>query len=61
MSSKAWHFSCLKRNTNIVVCVDHGGDGMIEVMEDGKVKQLRLTSTAYTIPEEGEKAIKLWD
>lgn len=48
-------------NTNIVICVDHDNDGMIEVLDDGELKQIRATVTAYSIPKDGEKAIKLWD
>jgi hypothetical protein len=48
-------------NTNIVFCVDHNGDGIIEVMDEGELKQIRATVTAYSIPREGEEAIKLWD
>lgn len=48
-------------NTNIVVCVDHDGDGMIEVMDEGELKKLRTSVTIYTIPKEGERSIRLWD
>lgn len=48
-------------NTNIIVCVDHDGDGMIEVMDEGELKQLRTSVTIYTIPKEGGRSIRLWD
>ncbi|MGJ8652800.1 MAG: hypothetical protein ACSHX8_05965 [Opitutaceae bacterium] len=48
-------------NPNVVICVDHDGDGIVEVMEDGSIKQIRTTVTAYIVPREEEKAIKLWD
>ena len=48
-------------NTNIVVCIDHDNDGFVEVVEDGELKQIRTSVTIYTIPTEGEQAIRLWD
>ena len=47
-------------NPNIVICVDHDGDGFVEVVEDGTIKQIRTSVTIYTIPRAGEKVIKLW-
>lgn len=48
-------------NTNIVLVVDHDNDGIVEVMVNGALKQIRTSVTAYSIPREGEAAIKLWD
>ena len=46
-------------NMNIVVCIDHDGDGYVEVVEDGAIKQIRASVTIYTIPKEGERGIRL--
>jgi hypothetical protein len=55
-----WQIVDRMGNTNIVVCIDHDGDGFVEVVEDGVIKQIRTQVVIYTIPKEGERAIRLW-
>ena len=56
-----WQITDRMGNTNIVVCVDHDGDGMVEVVQDGEIKQIRAAVTIYTSPKAGERVIRLWE
>lgn len=62
VSDESGYYQIVDRfgNPNVVICVDHDGDGMVEVVENGTIKKIRTSVTAYTIPGDGEEAIKLW-
>lgn len=48
-------------NSNIILCIDHDDDGLISVPDGDSTKQIRAFVTAYSLDENGQLAIRLWD